>query len=424
MHTKHYFNRGFIFLILFMPLKLHASTLYPVMDRHLVKEAELIFAGHVTAIQYKSSTAIGRGSLPVPHTFVTCSINQVFKGKSSAGKTITLRMEGGPEENDPTHVLEVEGVPVFRVGDEGVFFVRRNGTQMCPLVGWQQGFIRIYEGAVYTYEGHELLLSEDPLYAARLHPLDIRDFSRLSQSLLSPKRSLDQLVLSDLSEECRALMRDPGNLELIKTFDPQRLIYDIPTERIRELGVMSRLIPYEVRSIPRNYNQLLMYRDLNILLAKRNLFSPDAVNSALTVRTATAKLLALDQNKISIENLLLLNRRVLEDMYPTLLTKSLDQTILAGANKNLPFAHSQIIAGQEIRTAAANLSPYETPPAAQIPFGAVLDTSKYLSHLQAMVTELHTREELSGLAEVLSQNIDLPFQAQVMQEATPDTPAQ
>jgi len=246
----------------------------------------------------------------------------------------------------------------------------------------------------------------------------------LSQSLLSPKRSLDQLVLSDLSEESRALMRDPGNLELIKTFDPQRLIYDIPTERIRELGVMSRLIPYEVRSIPRNYNQLLMYRDLNILLAKRNLFSPDAVNSALTVRTATAKLLALDQNKISIENLLLLNRRVLEDMYPTLLTKSLDQTILAGANKNLSITQSRLIAGKEILTAASNLSPYETPPVAQIPSGAVLDTSKYLSHLQAMVTELHTREELSGLAEVLSQNIDLPFQAQVMHEATPDTPAQ
>lgn len=293
---------------------------------------------------------------------------------------------------------------------------------MCPLVGWQQGFIRIYEGAVYTYDGHELLLSEDPLYAARLHPLDIRNFNQLSQSLLSSQRSLDQLVLSDLSEESRTLMKDPGNLELIKTFDPQRLIYDIPTERIRELGFISCLIPYEVRSIPRNYNQLLMYRDLSILLAKRNLFSPEAVNSAITVRASTAKLLALDQNKISMENLLLLNRRVLEDMYPTILIKSLDQTILEGANKNLPITQSRIIGRQEIRTAGSNLSPYETPPAAQIPSGAVLDTAKYLAHIQAMVTELHTQEELRGLAEVLSQDINQPFQAQVMQEATSDAP--
>ncbi|MFB3788137.1 MAG: hypothetical protein ACE15F_17390, partial [bacterium] len=307
------------------------------MDRHLVKEAELIFAGQVTAIQYKSSSVIFRGGIPVPHTFVTCSINQVFKGRSAAGKSIILRLEGGPEENDPSHVLEVEGVPVFRVGDEGLFFVRRNGSQICPLVGWQQGFIRIYEGAVYTYEGCELLLSEDPLYAARLHPLDIRDFTRLSQSLLSPKRSLDQLALADFSEESRKLMQDPDNLTLIKTFDPQKLIYDIPTERINELGAMSRLIPYEIRSIPRNYNQMLMYRDLSLLLTKRGLFSADAVNSAISVRPSTARLLTLDQNRISLENLMLLNRRVLEDMYPTILTKSLDQTILAGANKNLPI---------------------------------------------------------------------------------------
>lgn len=411
------------FFLLFSPL-IQASTLYPVMDRHLVKEAELIFAGQVTDIQYKSSSVIFRGGIPVPHTFVTCSINQVFKGRSAAGKSITLRLEGGPEEGDPAHVLEVEGVPVFRTGDEGVFFVRRNGAQICPLVGWQQGFIRIYEGAVYTYEGCELLLNEDPLNAARLHPLDIRDFTRLSQSLLSPKRPLDQLVIADFSEESRKLMQDPDNLTLIKTFDPQKLIYDIPTSRIQELGAMSRLIPYETRSIPRNYNQMLMYRDLSLLLTKRGLFSADAVNSAISVRPATARLLTLDQNRISLENLMLLNRRIMEDMYPTILTKSLDQTILAGANKNLPIAQSRIIAGKEIQMVGLNRSPYESPPAAPIPSGAVLDAARYLSHLQTMVNELHTREELGGLAEVPSLDLDQPFQAQVMQEATPDTPAQ
>ncbi|HQH71285.1 MAG TPA: hypothetical protein PK360_04320 [bacterium] len=426
MKTKNRVLLIFILSFMIVPQNLHSSNLYPVMDRHLVKEAELIFVGQVIAIQYKSSTPRIRLEPAIPHTFVTCAIKQVLKGQSAGRDVITLRFEGGPSELKPSLVYEVEGIPIFQVGDEGVFYVRKNGNQMCPLVGWQQGFMRLSQGEVYTYEGEELILNDDPLYASRLHPLDIHDYNALSLKLLTPSRSLDKLVSTDLSSETRTLMQDPTNLELIKNLDPKRLTYNLLPDRLREIGSLDRLMPPEWRSIPRGYPQMLMYRDLSLLMTRRNLFSSEAVNSALSPRLITLQWLQMNQAQLSADKILLLNRRVLEDMYPSILTRSLDQTVLKGSPKFLPEHQKWVVAGKEIRAVSSNVTarPDWKPQANPLPTGLHLNADAYLAHIQKMVTQLHTPEELRGLAAVPSLNSQEAFTTQTLIPVQPSAVSQ
>lgn len=54
----------------------------------------------------------------------------------------------------------IPGVPLFDVGDRDVLFVRGNGGQMVPLVGWQEGRFRIVNDMVYSDAGKEAWLTK------------------------------------------------------------------------------------------------------------------------------------------------------------------------------------------------------------------------------------------------------------------------
>lgn len=109
-----------------------ATTVLPVDASKAVDTAELIFTGHVVAME----TATSRDGL-FPFTFVTFEIAEILKG-SAEDTNLTLRFEGGDlEEREET--LEVVGIPQFNLGDEVLLFVRNNGRAACPLVGWWQG---------------------------------------------------------------------------------------------------------------------------------------------------------------------------------------------------------------------------------------------------------------------------------------------
>jgi hypothetical protein len=131
-----------------------ATVLEPVSPRQLVREAELIFEGVVTAVEYRLSDVATPDHVALPHTFVTLTIEQTFKGEAATGSSLTLRFQGGPDGQD--RALLIPGVPLFDVGERAILFVRGNGTQLCPLVGWEQGRLRLIEGAVSTEHGQEL----------------------------------------------------------------------------------------------------------------------------------------------------------------------------------------------------------------------------------------------------------------------------
>lgn len=386
------------------------------MDRHLVKEAEFIFIGKVTAVQYKSSTPSTANENPIPHTFVTCSIDEVLKGVAPASNSITLRLMGGAVVDNPSKVLTVEGVPEFQVDDSGMFFVRKNGEGICPLIGWRQGFFRIVDDVVSNYDGQELIVTSDPLYAARLHPLDIRDYGGLEKELSNSKRLIDGAVFSGLSDESRLVAQDPSNTELTKNFEASRLTFEYSLRNTEEINLANRLFPAMWRVMTRNVGQMVVYRDLGSLLVKRKQFSTPTLDQ-ISLRTATKEMLTWDQDRLSVEKVMLLNRRILEDSYPNLITRSLDLTVLTGTMKILTVNTHTPIAGKEVKEISNQgvLVNGQQNVADPTPVGTRLIRDTLLSHLKTMVKELHSKEELSNPAEVQSADIQVPFQSAKLQ---------
>ncbi len=148
---------GLAFLSLFSSGPLSASTVERLGLRELVSRAELIAETEVLAVEHRVSSRVEPGDEEVPHTFVTFSIDRLVKGSSSAGERLTLRFRGGPDGRG--RVLTVPGTPRFHVGDRDVLFVERNGASICPLVGFEQGRLRLVRGGVVDALGYELWLS-------------------------------------------------------------------------------------------------------------------------------------------------------------------------------------------------------------------------------------------------------------------------
>lgn len=136
-----------------------ATTLTPVSTDQLIERAEFIFQGVVTSVEYRNSDVDSADHVSLPHTFVTFEIERAFKGNAQSGGFITLRFQGGPDVTGST--MMIPGVPHFDVGDRDILFTRGNGTQMTPLVGWEQGRFRIVNGLLYTDAGAELWLTRE-----------------------------------------------------------------------------------------------------------------------------------------------------------------------------------------------------------------------------------------------------------------------
>lgn len=122
-----------------------------------IRAAELIFEGTVQAVEFRNARA-PKGRPAVPHTFVTWQIHQVFKGRTS-GSEITARFLGGMPNPDELVVLGHGPRP--DVGDRDVVFLRRNGKSICPLVGCDDGRLRLVGGSVFSESGEAFSLRPD-----------------------------------------------------------------------------------------------------------------------------------------------------------------------------------------------------------------------------------------------------------------------
>jgi hypothetical protein len=130
-----------------------ATAFDPLNLRQLVGQADLIFEGVVTAVEYRMS-ARTTAVVALPHTFVTFEIAQTLKGSTAGSGAITLRFQGGPDGQG--NAMMVSGVPLFDVGQRDILFVSGNDAHICPLVGWEQGRFRVIGGLVYTNGGQEV----------------------------------------------------------------------------------------------------------------------------------------------------------------------------------------------------------------------------------------------------------------------------
>ncbi len=116
----------------------------------LVARADTVFKGEVTA---KNSQWIGEGATRHIVTFVTCKVEETYKGAPATEQT--LRFLGGTVGND---TMEVPDMPQFMVGQKAVLFVVGNGKQFCPLVGVAQGRFHVVRDEAM---GHERVFTNE-----------------------------------------------------------------------------------------------------------------------------------------------------------------------------------------------------------------------------------------------------------------------
>lgn len=131
----------------------------PFTLRRLVQESDLIFQGVVRSIEYRNAEILSPGDQAIPHTFVTFEIERLFKGRPESQGSITLRLQGGPDGNG--QYLMISAVPTFDIGDRDILFVSDHYPDVCPILGWAEGRLRILDGAGYSEYGRELWLSRE-----------------------------------------------------------------------------------------------------------------------------------------------------------------------------------------------------------------------------------------------------------------------
>ncbi|MES2693423.1 MAG: hypothetical protein V4773_08120 [Verrucomicrobiota bacterium] len=116
-----------------------ATTVIPPSFAELVKDADAIHRGTVTAVEARRVEGpAGSGSFI--KTFVTVSIERTLKGAAPAAREVTLEFLGGTVGQDS---MIVTGMPKFAVGEREFVFVQKNGTQFCPLVAVMHGRYRV-----------------------------------------------------------------------------------------------------------------------------------------------------------------------------------------------------------------------------------------------------------------------------------------
>jgi hypothetical protein len=122
-----------------------------------VRDADFIFQGVVTNVEYRMSDPSPQGVAQIPHTFVTFKVERLLKGQGNP-ESITLRFLGGDEGDGK--IMTVSHMPLFDVGDRDILLVRRNGKAMCPLASCEKGRFRIIGNQLFTHEGRPLLLND------------------------------------------------------------------------------------------------------------------------------------------------------------------------------------------------------------------------------------------------------------------------
>jgi hypothetical protein len=118
----------------------------------LTRDSQMIAVGRVESVEsHPTSDHL------YAYTYVTVGELDVLKG-TYREPSIALRMAGGPLGDG--RVLHVADIPQFQPGEKVVLFVTGNGRNLCPLVGWGQGLLRVETDAGI---GREIVKTSDGL---------------------------------------------------------------------------------------------------------------------------------------------------------------------------------------------------------------------------------------------------------------------
>ncbi|HYC57718.1 MAG TPA: hypothetical protein VEL28_22525 [Candidatus Binatia bacterium] len=164
----------------------------------LAEHSDFVFKGTVTNVAYRDSEpnplldgsgnpVLDRNGAPViqdgsnlAHTFVTFTVEKVYKGRTEDSE-VTLRFRGGvqeelvPETDDTGNPVLSEQIyiagqtPLFDVGDREILFVQGNGDKPCPLAGGPDGRFRLIDRDPTAF-GDQQVYSNLGLEISRISP--------------------------------------------------------------------------------------------------------------------------------------------------------------------------------------------------------------------------------------------------------------
>ena len=138
--------------------------------RTMTDQAELIFQGVVSKVEYGMVQGTESEEGELPQTFVTYQIENIEKGQAIEGKNVTLRFLGGPAKDG--RILVVSNSPLFDVGERDLVFVQSNGESDCPLVDCDKGRFRVINNHMFTNDGHEVrLTAQGNIFFGKQHRL-------------------------------------------------------------------------------------------------------------------------------------------------------------------------------------------------------------------------------------------------------------
>jgi hypothetical protein len=120
-----------LILALLVPGRIGALTVAPPEFDQLVNQSEFIVRTVVKSVHSEWRVSHGQKHI---FTFVELEVRETIAG--TPPQPLVLRLLGGRIDGE---VMEVEGGPEFRPGQEDVLFVRGNGVQFIPLTAVTHG---------------------------------------------------------------------------------------------------------------------------------------------------------------------------------------------------------------------------------------------------------------------------------------------
>lgn len=413
--------------LLFLVKSASAVVLEELLDRNLVNDAELIVSGEVAAITDTLPAPGDFDDRPLPHTVVGIQIDEVLKGSIAQDTDIlNVRMMGG---SDGESLLVLNGQPLFDLGDRGLFFVRGNGEANVPFVGMRQGFIRFLEDGelILNDQGDRMIASQDPLYAAQIHPRDVENYLALGERIMRQERAVDEAVWNNLSEITRQFIENGGEPTFLEmrdgntvVVDPDRITVSVPPElasiQWETLGQTSVNEFFQTQVLPPRYAvqsqnlfQAMMLRDLNHLLMNPQALPP-AVLELLELRPQTEELGFSQPGNLTLKTNMLRTRRILEDAYPQFMVRSANQTMIRGEYIKHPEIMNNLIGDSEVQMDMPE-APESEGPAPEpnpLPDGEPLTVSRLLEHV-ALLVEINLARGFEDLEPVESIDPNADF---------------
>ena len=122
-----------VIALLSCTLPLSATVLVPAEFREIVAGSQLILHGRVADVRPEWTTDRRRID-----TLVTIEASTYLKG--GPGERVTIRVPGGQIGR---YTSVTVGAPVFRPGDEAVFFLTARGPSVASVFGMSQGIFRV-----------------------------------------------------------------------------------------------------------------------------------------------------------------------------------------------------------------------------------------------------------------------------------------